>query len=161
MTHLLKLLDKMYKYEMDPTRTVGATEWTRDVGQMDGRTDGWSETNIPPNNFVVWGYNYVITFTCLRHPFGLFHVFYGESHGTVTLNFLINIFFFTFYHGKHSILHEVTPICTSYQSQYTCKNMQDALLPINSLIMGITWNVTHTKSFWSRFNVTLIITVHS
>ena len=57
------LLDKMYKYEMDPTRTVGATERTRDTGQTDrhtdgqteGRTDGWSETNIPPNNFVVWG----------------------------------------------------------------------------------------------------------
>ena len=25
VTHLLKLLDKMYKYEMDPTRTVEAT----------------------------------------------------------------------------------------------------------------------------------------
>ena len=58
-THLLKLLDKMYKYEMDPTRTVGATERTRDAGQTDGRTDGRSETNIPPNNFVVWGYNKV------------------------------------------------------------------------------------------------------
>ena len=43
-THLLILLDKMYKYEMDPTRTVGATEWTWNVG----RTDGRSETNIPP-----------------------------------------------------------------------------------------------------------------
>ena len=50
-THLLKLLDKMYEYEMDPTRTVGTTEWTQDAG----RTDGWSETNIPPNNFVVQG----------------------------------------------------------------------------------------------------------
>ena len=49
-THLLKLLDKMYKYEMDPTRTVGATERMRDRW-----TDGRSETNIPPNNFVVWG----------------------------------------------------------------------------------------------------------
>ena len=38
-THLLKLLDKMYKYEMDPTRTVGATEWTQDKGQMEGCTD--------------------------------------------------------------------------------------------------------------------------
>ena len=58
-THLLKLLDKMYKYEMDPTRTVEATERTRDAGQTrDGRgTDGRSETNIPPNNFVVRGYN--------------------------------------------------------------------------------------------------------
>ena len=35
-THLLMLVDKMYKYEMDPTRTVGATERTRDVGRMDG-----------------------------------------------------------------------------------------------------------------------------
>ena len=46
-THLLKLLDKMSKYEMDPTRTIGATERTRDAGLTDGRTDGRSETNIP------------------------------------------------------------------------------------------------------------------
>ena len=32
VTHLLKLLDKMYKYEMDPTRIVDATERTWDVG---------------------------------------------------------------------------------------------------------------------------------
>ena len=51
--HLQKLLDKMYKYEMDPTRTVGVTERTLDAGW----TDGQSETNIPPNNFVVRGYN--------------------------------------------------------------------------------------------------------
>ena len=39
-THLLKLLYKMYKYEMDPTKTVEATERTRDAGQTrDGRTD--------------------------------------------------------------------------------------------------------------------------
>ena len=36
MIHLLKLLDKMYKYEMDPTRTVDATERTRDAGRTDG-----------------------------------------------------------------------------------------------------------------------------
>ena len=30
----------MYKYEMDPTGTVDATEWTRDAGRMDGRMDG-------------------------------------------------------------------------------------------------------------------------
>ena len=41
-THLLKLLDKMYKYEMDPTRTVGATEQTRDAGRTDGRTE-WNQ----------------------------------------------------------------------------------------------------------------------
>ena len=38
-THLQKLPDKMYKYEMDPTRTVGATEWTLDAGRTDGQTD--------------------------------------------------------------------------------------------------------------------------
>ena len=53
-THLLKLLDKMHKYEMDPIRTVGATEQTRDAGRMDGRTE-WNQ--YTPNNFVVRGYN--------------------------------------------------------------------------------------------------------
>ena len=51
-THLLKLLDKMHKYEMDPTRTVGATERTRDAGRTDGRTE-WNQ--YTPNNFVVCG----------------------------------------------------------------------------------------------------------
>ena len=46
--HILKLLDKMYKYELDPTRTVGITERTWDAGQ----TDGQSETN----NFVVYNH---------------------------------------------------------------------------------------------------------
>ena len=49
-THILKLLSKMYKYEMNPTRTVGATEQTRDAermdGQTDGRTDGWMDRRM-------------------------------------------------------------------------------------------------------------------
>ena len=49
-TNLLKLLDKMHRYEMDPIRTVGATERTQDAG----RTDGRSETNIPPNNYALY-----------------------------------------------------------------------------------------------------------
>ena len=39
-THLLIFLDKMYKYEMDPTRTVSATERARDTGRTDGQMDG-------------------------------------------------------------------------------------------------------------------------
>ena len=50
-THLLKLLNKMYEYQMDPTKTVGATEQTRDAGRKDGRTDGVKPI-YPPNNFV-------------------------------------------------------------------------------------------------------------
>ena len=42
----MKFLDKMYKYVMDPTRTVQSGHDMR---------DGRSETNIPPNNFVVRG----------------------------------------------------------------------------------------------------------
>ena len=42
VTHLLKLPDKMYDYEMDSIRTVGTTERTRDAGRTDGRTDGKS-----------------------------------------------------------------------------------------------------------------------
>ena len=44
----MQLLDKMLKYEMVPTRTVGATEQTQDAGRMDRQTDGRSETDIPP-----------------------------------------------------------------------------------------------------------------
>ena len=39
-THVLKLLDTMHKYEMDP---VGATEQTRDAGRTDRGTDGQKE----------------------------------------------------------------------------------------------------------------------
>ena len=53
----------MYEYEMDPTRTVGATERTRDVGrtdkQTDRRTDGVKPV-YPPNNFVVQEYNHIM-----------------------------------------------------------------------------------------------------
>ena len=63
-TYVLKLLDKMYKYEMDPTRIVGATEQTRDAGQTDGRTDGqtdgWTDgvqTIYLPTTSLCRGYN--------------------------------------------------------------------------------------------------------
>ena len=52
-THLLKLFDKMYKYEMDPTKTVGTTERTWDAGRMDGRTE-WNQYN-PQQLRCVWG----------------------------------------------------------------------------------------------------------
>ena len=62
--HLLKLLNKMYKYEMDPTRTVGATERTRDVGRADGQTDRWKNGRrdgvkpiYPPTTLLLRGYN--------------------------------------------------------------------------------------------------------
>ena len=38
-THLLKLLDKMCKYEMDPMSIVEDTEWTRFCPQTDRRTN--------------------------------------------------------------------------------------------------------------------------
>ena len=44
VAHLLKFF-KMYKYEMDPTKTLGATAQTWDVGQTDGRRDGQTEWN--------------------------------------------------------------------------------------------------------------------
>ena len=52
VTHLLKLLYKMHKYEMDPTRTVEATERRRDAGQMrDGQTDGLTEGRTEWNQY--------------------------------------------------------------------------------------------------------------
>ena len=49
VTHLMKLLDKICKYEMDPTSIVEDTEWTRFCPQTDwqmgGRTDGRTRWN--------------------------------------------------------------------------------------------------------------------
>ena len=51
----MKLLDKMCKYEMDPTSIVKGTEQTPFCPQTDGRTDGrkegQGETSIPPFNW--------------------------------------------------------------------------------------------------------------
>ena len=47
-THLLKLLDKMCKYEMDLMSIVEDTEWTRFCPQTDRRTDGQGDISIPP-----------------------------------------------------------------------------------------------------------------
>ena len=44
----------MYKYEMNPSRTVGATEQTGDAGWMGKQTDG-VKPMYTPNNFVVQG----------------------------------------------------------------------------------------------------------
>ena len=65
-THLLKLLDKMCKYEMDPMSIVEDTERTRFCpqtdrqtdGRTDGQTDGQTDKVIPvypPFNFVEAG----------------------------------------------------------------------------------------------------------
>ena len=71
-THFLKLLDKMSKYEMDPTRTVGSTEWTRNAGRTDGRTnvltDGQTDgvkPIYPPTTFLCGGYDNISA----RNPF--------------------------------------------------------------------------------------------
>ena len=47
----MKLFDKMYKYEMDPTRTVGATEQTQDAGR--------TETNIITPQQLRWAEVYI------------------------------------------------------------------------------------------------------
>ena len=61
-THLLKLRNQMSKHEMDPTRTVGATERTRDAGQMDGRTE-WNQYT-PPTTSLCGG---IMMVTLLTH----------------------------------------------------------------------------------------------
>ena len=46
--HLLKLVDKMCKYEMDLASNVEDTEWARFCSQADRRTDWQGETSMPP-----------------------------------------------------------------------------------------------------------------
>ena len=53
MTHLQKLLDKMCKYEMDPTSIVEDTEQTWFCPQTDRRTR-WNQYT-PPFNFIEAG----------------------------------------------------------------------------------------------------------
>ena len=36
------MLDKMHKYEMDPTKSEGATEQTWDTGRTDGQME-WNQ----------------------------------------------------------------------------------------------------------------------
>ena len=56
-THLLKLFDKMCKYEMDPMSIVEETERTRLILSTDGQTDKVKPV-YPPFNFVeAGGYN--------------------------------------------------------------------------------------------------------
>ena len=68
-THLLKLLAKMHKYEMDATRTVGAKEWTQDSGRTDRRTDGVKPI-YPTTTWLCGGYNDdpVHCFVCFTNP---------------------------------------------------------------------------------------------
>ena len=58
-THLLKLPDKMYKYEYEKGSIQNYRRYrvdTGDAGQMDRPTDGRTEWNqYTPNNFVVQG----------------------------------------------------------------------------------------------------------
>ena len=61
MTHLLKLLDKMCKYEMDPMSIVENTEQTRFCPQTERRTDGQTDKVKPvylPTS-LKRGYNYM------------------------------------------------------------------------------------------------------
>ena len=60
--HLLKLFDKICKYEMDPAGIVEDIERTlfglQTDGQTDGRIDGQTKWNqYTPLNFVGMGYN--------------------------------------------------------------------------------------------------------
>ena len=79
-THLLKLLDKMCKYEMDPMSIVENTERTRFYGQTDrrtdGQTDGQGDTSIPPFQ-LRWsrGYNNLLFYTGITLCF-----FYAHTH---------------------------------------------------------------------------------
>ena len=58
-THLLKLLDKMCKYEMDSIRIVGTTERTCDAGRTRDRWTDGVKPIYPPTTSLCGGYNNV------------------------------------------------------------------------------------------------------
>ena len=93
--HLLKLLNRMYEYEMDPTRTVGTTEWL-----LDGRTDGriYRQTDIrtewnqyPQTTSLCGGINIVLT-ECNRRgailvTFDDNQTYFRDGDGTLVVGF--------------------------------------------------------------------------
>ena len=54
-THLLKLLDKVYEYKMDPTIIGEDTEQTQICPHPDGQTEMEKLKPIPPKHSVVRG----------------------------------------------------------------------------------------------------------
>ena len=75
-THLRKLLDKMYKYEMKPTRTVGPTGLTRDVGRMDGQSDGQTDQRTEWNQYTPQQLCCAGGIIILLHPRNIQGIFY-------------------------------------------------------------------------------------
>ena len=54
-THILKLVDKICKYEMDAASIVDDTQRARFCPQTDRWTDGQGETSIPPSTSLGMG----------------------------------------------------------------------------------------------------------
>ena len=112
-THLLKFLDKMYQYEMDPTRTVGTTEWTQDGGRTDGQTgrqmDGGSKANIPPTTSL-YNKSSSISLTCRKTFFfklGLLLLMYQHI---VFIVFTHIHLYLSFYYISNSVLYLQLPL---------------------------------------------------
>ena len=76
-THLLKLLDKMCKYAMDPTSIVEDTEWTRFCPRTDRQTDGqrWNQYT-PLSTSLKGGYNDDLSSTM---PYGITQPHWDEK----------------------------------------------------------------------------------
>ena len=66
-THILNLLGKMCKYEIDPASIVEDTEWTPFCPQMDGPTDrrSWTPPPPPPFSFIEMGGIIILVFSLI------------------------------------------------------------------------------------------------
>ena len=85
-TQLLKLLDKMGTYEMDPASIVENTEWTHLRPQTDKQTDGQSETRIPPFNFVESGVIIICVFLCIYDQSIVTHILHWQWGNLIILH---------------------------------------------------------------------------
>ena len=83
-THLMKLLDKMCKYEKDRTSILEDIERTRFYPQMDRGTDRQGETSIPSFQICWSGGIISIWFGC-----ALFCFLYSLYHDLVALCFVV------------------------------------------------------------------------
>ena len=124
VTHLIKLLEKMCKYHMDPTSIVEDSEQTRFCPQTDRQTDKVKPV-YPPFNFVEAGYNHQGNWQVKKKQHCAnwwywqaqccprFHPVPPSLHPTYTFNWhLIGMV-----HGTYSISQE---ICTRFCCALLC-----------------------------------------
>ena len=158
-THFPKLLDKMCKYEMDPTSMVEDTERTRFCPQTDRRTDGQGETSIPTStslkrrvwkswlelvmywarigNFTAHFDRHVIIYLCWDHSWTML-----EIGCLLVMDYTIKSFFFHNHQCAHINMYKTISkwaINRHTDKSYIGENFNCELFSVERHFMAVDW----------------------